>query len=129
MANRYDLHHWNNSRLKNAIVLFLCLLKNRIYLVYDKERKAVATFQTKKIGNALRFQKLATAPAYAGKGVGSFCIEAIEGIAKSMGCEKVVLEVYDKSEHAKKFYEHRGYSVSGNVITLKYSELKMEKCI
>ena len=126
MATKYDLHHWDNSRLKNAIVVILCVAKNNVYLVYD-EKKAIATFQTKKIGDSLNFQKLATNPAFAGKGVGSFCMETIESMAREQGCKKVSMEVYDKSNHAMSFYEHRGYSVCGTVSTLKYTEIKMEK--
>ena len=53
----------------------------------------------------------------------------IENIAKNLGLKTVVCEVYDKSLHAKEFYEKRGYSVYGTVDTLKYTELKMKKII
>lgn len=39
----------------------------------------------------------------------------------------VVCEVYEKSEHAKRFYENKGYFVYGITETLKYRELKMRK--
>ena len=126
MAEKNGLQHWNNSYLKTLAIVFLCALKNKIYLVYDGKR-AIATFQTKKTGDALRFQKLATDPRYAGKGVGSFCLNEIESVAKAMGCARVCLEVYDKSAHAREFYEHRNYVVCGEVSTLKYTELQMEK--
>lgn len=51
----------------------------------------------------------------------------IERLAKESGCTEVICEVYDKSEHAKNFYEHRGYTVYGATETLKYNELKMRK--
>lgn len=59
MASTYDLHHWDNSRIKNWLIVILCALKNKIYLVYD-DKTAVATFQTRKINEAYLFQKLAT---------------------------------------------------------------------
>jgi len=127
MAQKYGLQHWNNSYIKNAAVVALCALKNKIYLVYDESKRPIATFQTKKIGDSLRFQKLGTNPDHAGKGVGSFCMQTIENMAKDLGCCRVCLEVYDKSEHAKAFYEHRGYVVCGKAETLKYTELQMEK--
>ena len=46
MAQKDDLHHWDNSRLKTLVIVLLCAMKNDIYLVYDGEI-AVATFQTK----------------------------------------------------------------------------------
>ena len=51
----------------------------------------------------------------------------IEMTAKERGLFRVTCEVYDKSEHAIKFYEHRGYRQYGTVGTLKYTELQMEK--
>lgn len=128
MAERYDLHHWHNSKFKNALIVMICAMKNNIYLVFDG-KNAIATFQTKKTENGLNFQKLATSPLFARKGVGSFCMETIENMAREQGCSKVCLEVYDKSNHAMSFYEHRGYSVCGRVNTLKYTEIKMEKVL
>ncbi len=129
MAKKYGLQHWNNSYIKNAIVVALCALKNKIYLVYDENKQAVATFQTKREGDSLRFQKLGTDPDLAGKGIGSFCMQTIEDMARHLGCRRVCLDVYDKSEHAKGFYEHRGYTVCGKTETLKYTELQMEKVL
>ena len=51
----------------------------------------------------------------------------IERLAKEQGCSEVICKVYDKSEHAKNFYEHRGYTVYGATETLKYKELKLRK--
>ena len=60
-------------------------------------------------------------------GIGSYCLTEIEHMAKEEGCTEIICEVYDKSEHAKSFYEHRGYTVYGATETLKYKELKMRK--
>ncbi len=129
MAQKYNLQHWNNSGLKNAVIVFLCVLKNKVYLVCDSNGKAVATFQTKQNGTQMRYCKLATDPAFAGKGIGSFCLEATENLAREANCEKVCCEVYDKSTHAINFYKNRGYNVCGNESTLKYTEIKMEKVL
>lgn len=127
MAKKYDLHHWDNSHIKNHIIVALCALKNDVYLVY-KGKTPVATFQTKKTGQGqFCFKKLATSPEFAGEGIGTWCLTTIENLAKEKGCAEVVCEVYDKSEHAKGFYEHRGYTVCGETDTLKYKELKMRK--
>lgn len=63
MAKKYDLHHWDNSHIKNYIIVALCAVKNDIYLVYNK-KTPVATFQTRKTGKSFLFQKLATTPAF-----------------------------------------------------------------
>ena len=127
MAIKYDLHHWDNSHVKTWLIVVLCALKNNIYLVYNEE-KPVATFQTRKVGQSLLFQKLATTPALAGGGgIGSYCLAEIERIAKEVGCTEVICEVYDKSEHAMSFYEHRCYTIYGAIETFKYKELKMRR--
>lgn len=129
MAKKYELHHWNNSKLKCAVIVLICCVRNNIYLVYDSEGKAVATFQTKENGDNMRFCKLATSPDYSGKGIGSFCLDTIELYAKNRGCKKVCCEVYDKSIHAIEFYKHRNYVECGEEKTLKYTEIKMEKVL
>ena len=126
MAEKYNLHHWNNSHIKNWVIVALCVTKNQIYLVYDK-KVPVATFQTRKIGQSFLFQKLATSPRVMGMGIGSFCLKEIECLAMQQNCKEILCEVYDRSEHAKRFYEHKGYSVYGEMATLKYKELKFKK--
>lgn len=126
MASKYDLHHWDNSHIKNWVIVVLCALKNNIYLVCS-EKIPVATFQTRKMNESFLFQKLATSPEFGGKGIGSFCLNEIERLAKSENCAEIICEVYDKSEHAKLFYENKGYCVCGETDTLKYRELKLRK--
>ena len=84
---------------------------------------------TRQRGEDLHFEKLGTLPSESGKGIGSFCMNKIEEIAKSANCKKVVMEVYEPSQHAISFYKHKGYEVIGMTDTLKYKELIMEKRI
>lgn len=129
MAKKSNLQHWNNSHFKNWIIVALCALKNDIYIVYDENSNVLATFQIRKVNDSLLFQKLATTPAYAKSGIGSFCLKEIENIGKSKGCTEIICEVYEKSENAKKFYENRGYAIYGTTDTLRYRELKFKKDI
>ena len=126
MASKYDLHHWDNFYLKTLAIVCICWLKNNIYLVSNGSNK-IATFQTRKDGDVLKFFKLATVPDCMGKGIGSFCLKEIENIALSLGCKEVSCDVYDKSEHALNFYLHKGYTVCGTKETLKYKELELKK--
>lgn len=66
MAEKYDLHHWDNSHFKNFIIVVFCVLKNSVYLV-SEEDNYVATFQTRKVGEMFRFEKLACLPEMSGK--------------------------------------------------------------
>ena len=126
MARKYDLHHWDNPHIKNWIIVFLCALKNRIYLVY-RDKTPVATFQTRKNKQSFLFQKLATLPEFSGGGIGGFCLSEMERMARAEGCKEIVCEVYEKSEHARRFYENKGYVVYGETDTLKYKEQKLRK--
>ena len=51
--------------------------KNNIYLI-KSHNTVVATFQIKKIEGELHLEKLAIIPKYQGKGIGTYCIDAIE---------------------------------------------------
>ena len=126
MAAKYGLQHWNNSHFKNWLIVALCALKNNVYLIYNG-KIPVATFQTRKLDEKFLFQKLATLPEFSGCGIGTFCLGEIERLAKQSGAKEIVCEVYDKSEHAIKFYERKGFSVCGTADTLKYTELKLRK--
>lgn len=128
MASKFDLHHWDNPFIKTLVIVVLCDIKNDISLLYDGN-KPVATFMTKCNGDELHFEKLGTLPSESGQGIGSYCMNKIEEMAKDAGCRKIVMEVYEKSQHAISFYEHKGYTVVGTTGTLKYKELKMEKRI
>lgn len=127
MAQKFNLHHWNNSIFKTFLIVCYLSLKNDIWLVIDERRQSVATFQTKKTSQGLHFGKLATSPQSAGKGIGSFCMLTIEKIAIELDCNVVYMEVYDKSQHAIDFYLHRGYIQCGVVNSLKYKEYVLQK--
>jgi len=126
MAKKFDLHHWDNSRLKSLVIVLWCMLKNNIYLVYN-HKIPVATFQTRKVNHSYLFEKLATLPDFAGDGVGTFCLNKIELLGKNEGCQEIICAVLENSEHAKRFYERRGFAVYGTTRTLKYTELKLKK--
>lgn len=128
MARRCDLHHWDNSRIVTDAIALLGGLKNNLYLVKDEDRY-VATFQTRVDGITLHLSKLATLPEAAGRGIGSFCLERIEAMAREAGCVRIALEVYDRSAHAVEFYRRRGFTDAGRMSTRKYTEIKMEKAV
>ena len=127
MAEQYDIHHWDNSHIKTQLIVFLCVMKNSAYLLFN-DGKAIATFQVKKKENStLYFEKLAVSPKESGKGIGSYCMNCIEKIAKEQKCKRVAMDVYIQSQHALDFYKKRGYVVYDEDKSLKYSLFKMEK--
>ncbi len=128
MAEKEDLHHWDNSHIKNMLIVIYCFLKNQVYLVYEGNT-AVATFQTRVIGERLCFQKLATKPDKQGHGLGAFCLSEIENIALKNNCSSLNCEVYEKSKHAVEFYKHMKFEISGKKETLKYTEFVMGRSL
>lgn len=129
MANRYNLHHWDNSMIKSFAIALYCALKNEVYIVTDLTDKVIATFQIKKKDDYLFFEKLAVDPSFSNKGVGTFCLQTIERLSKDKGIKSIRMDVYDKSQHAIDFYLHKGFIVVGKENTLKYTNLIMEKRI
>lgn len=127
MAKKYDIHHWDNPWIKTLLIALLCLIKNNVYVVKDK--KIVATYQTRKTEDGLYFEKLAVKPAESGKGIGSFCLNQIENEGRNIGCVKVRADVYSKSRHAIQFYQKHGYRRAGENKTLKYEIVCLEKVL
>ncbi|MBR4470616.1 MAG: GNAT family N-acetyltransferase [Erysipelotrichaceae bacterium] len=128
MAVKCDLHHWDNSLIKSFAIALCCSIKNDVFLVKENEMP-VATYMTRIKDDGLYFEKLATHPNYSGKGIGSYCMDQIEKKAKDGNLKRVYMEVYQLSQNAISFYEHRGYKKNGITDTLKYKEVMMEKNI
>lgn len=126
MSMKYGLNHWNNPLLKSFIIVCLCALKNKMYLVLE-ENKPVATYQIRILDRELFFEKLAVLPCAEGKGYGAYCMKQIEQEAILLDLKKVKMEVYDKSENAIGFYIHQGYKKVAKNKTLKYTDIIMEK--
>ena len=127
MAKRYDIHHWDNPWIKTFFIVLICLAKNNVYVVED--RRIVATYQTKKKGSILYFEKLAVMPEMSSKGIGSFCLRQIETEARENDCKKVQMDVYSKSQHAIQFYQNHRYSIIRENKTLKYEIVCLEKVL
>ena len=126
MYNKNGLAHWKNSYFKTLLITIYLSLRNKVWLITENS-EGVATFQTRITGDSLHFSKLAVRPSFAGQGIGSVCLECMENIARENDVYKLTCEVYDKSEHARSFYEKRGFVENGSIQTLKYSEIKLEK--
>lgn len=126
MYKKYQLTHWKNSFFKTFLIVMYTALKNCVWGVYE-DKKIIATFQTKIQNKRLHFGKLAVSPKISGKGVGSYCLTEMEKMAKCQGLTSLTCEVYEKSKHAYDFYIKRGFTVVGEMKTLNYKELILEK--
>jgi len=54
-------------------------------------------------------EELAVHPELQGQGIGAFCLEQIEHLARVRGCTHIVLEVAENNENALKFYRTRSF--------------------
>ena len=126
MAQKYDLHHWDNSFIKTLVIVFICMLKNDVYILFE-DNVMVATFQTKVINRCLFLEKLCVLPEFSGNGIGSLCLKKVENVANDLKCEKIVLNVYRYSNHAISFYKKNGYRVSDTNISNNCKTIAMEK--
>ena len=70
-------------------------------------------FADKPYADAMYLSKFSVAPGVMKGGVGSACIRYLEQLSKEQGKAKVRLDVYDRSEHAIKFYIKMGYETVG----------------
>lgn len=126
MANKYDIHQWDNTHTKNMVILALCELKNDVFLVSDAFGNPAATFQARKTDDIYYFEKLATLPEYQGKGIAERMLEQIRKTAREKGCSKVACSVYEKNRYALEYYRKKGFTVCGTTQTKKYKLIDME---
>lgn len=73
--------------------------------------------------------KFATLPEVAGQGIGKLSMNYIEEYCRNKKVSKIGLDVYDKSEHAIRFYKKRGFVVTGSKPTRHFKVYLMEKLI
>lgn len=129
MATKYGIHHWDNGWIKSFMIFVIQLLKGfKTYVVCDNA-DTLATFQIRQSYHQLNFSKFAVNPKLNGKGIGSYCIEVMSRMALESQCNILTCEVYDKSRHALEFYLHRGFCISGEIHTIKYTEIVLTKSL
>jgi GNAT superfamily N-acetyltransferase len=71
---------------------------------------------------AMYVSRLAVLPELQGNGIGTWCMETIEQLARDEGCAAVRLDVYGKHRKLLEFYTRLGYSWRG-VVEFRGSEL------
>ena len=100
-----------------------------VVLGYDEERKQyTSTFQMYLDENRnLYIRKVATHPDCQGRGIGKRSMAYVFNFARKLGCEKVCLDVYDKSKAAIDFYLHNGFRITGKKATRRFEVVLMEK--
>lgn len=124
MYEKQGLEHWLNPYSTENIKKD-CDDKN-VYLVYI-DNQAVATFMIKVDNGGALITKFAVSPEFAGRKIGSKCIEFINDWCKESGIQRIHLDVYDKSLVAIKFYKNNGFVVYDSAPTRRFRVLLMER--
>ncbi len=89
-----------------------------------------STFQVYKTADGnLYLRKLATDPAFEGRGIARSNFEYVEAFAREKGCPKICLDVYIRSQKVISFYERMGFVVTGTRRSIRFKELIMEKIL
>jgi GNAT superfamily N-acetyltransferase len=73
---------------------------------------------------ALYLHRLAVLPANQRQGLGRWCLEQVEAMARAQGCTAVRFDAYDQHTRLCAFYLHLGYEQRGafKMITKTYGE-------
>jgi len=145
MFQNQGLTHWKNPYPKESIKkncaereVFLAkdLDTNQYVHTFQLEfelDKSIKTFYQKTHQGAVfgvaSIHKFATVPQLAGRGIGRQSIAYIEDYCRNKGISKICLDVYDKSEHAIKFYINNGFNIVGTKPTRHFSVYLMEKSL
>ena len=76
---------------------------------------------------ALYVNRLAVLPSLQGQGIGHQCMQTIEQMAQTQGCEAVRLDTSDKHRRLHTFYTKLGYQEKGSFtfFTKMYGEIGM----
>lgn len=106
--------------------------ERQVFLAKDLDKdQYVHTFQlefTYTIDkNLASINKFATNPQVAGRGIGKQSMDFIEDYCRGKGVSKICLDVFEKSEHAIRFYKNRGFKIIGQKPTRHFVVYLMEK--
>ena len=120
MVEVFDLHHWETPYGKDAITrdtetkqVYLAKEGDAFVATFTLSDKTSRAFADKPYADAMYLSKFSVAPGVMKGGVGSACIRYLEQLSKEQGKAKVRLDVYEKSQHAIKFYNKMGYEEVG----------------
>ena len=120
MVEVFDLHHWETPYGKDRITqdtetkqVYLAKSGDTFVATFTLSDKTSRAFADKPYADAMYLSKFSVAPGVMKGGIGSGCIQYLEQLCKAQGKTKVRLDVYEKSEHAIKFYYKMGYEKVG----------------
>ena len=116
MVEVFDLHHWEEPYPKEAIArdtetkqVYLAKEGDAFAATFTLSDKTIRAFADNPDAGAMYLSKFSVAPGIMKGGVGSACIRYLEQLCREQNKTKVRLDVYNKSEHAIKFYLKMGY--------------------
>jgi len=76
--------------------------------IVNNEKESTFDFKAPKRG---RITELVVSKESRGKGIGKKLLKEMSDYLKSIGCEKILIEVFGYNERAIKFYKNNGYHI------------------
>ncbi|MBO5454665.1 MAG: GNAT family N-acetyltransferase [Clostridia bacterium] len=124
MYEKKGLTHW----LKPYPMEFIIRDADEKYVyLAEKEGKYVATFAITIFDDYIYIGKVGVLPECAKKGIGVECMKFADNFAIENNRFITKVDVYDKSEHAVKFFTKIGYEITGGKDTTNFHVYLMEK--
>lgn len=138
MYTQYKLDHWYPYFDEETFVIKM--KDKKLYGVY-REGIPIATFNVStqprdyyfdslwnfSVENALYLGQLAIEPSLQGMGIGKWCMEQVEIIARELACDAVRFDAIELHPWLKNFYMRLGFSPSNTVKPGNWNLLCFEK--
>lgn len=116
----FGIHAYDYLTLK-----YMVTEANSVTVVFDYDKKilAYATVYFRKNSRVAHLESIAVDPIAQGKGIGKVLLKEVEKISINNGCDRMILETFEKNEAALKLYKNSGYEVKEiieNYYTIPY---------
>ncbi|MGC8644916.1 MAG: GNAT family N-acetyltransferase [Thermoplasmata archaeon] len=108
----FGVHAYSRGEIENMLTF-----ENSVTFILEVDGRVAgysSLFFSRK-GKIAHVESIAVDPVFQGSGLGRKLMDAMENEARDRGCEKIVLETFEKNERALRMYLKRGYLVKGIV--------------
>lgn len=116
----FGIHAYDYLTLK-----YMVTEANSVTVVFETKEgiAGYATVYFRKNSSIAHLESIAVDPSIQGKGIGRKLLEEIEKVSISNGCNRMILETFEKNYPALKLYQNFGYQIKElvqNYYTIPY---------
>ncbi len=108
----FGIHAYDYITLK-----YMVTEANSVTVVFEKDKKvaAYATVYFRKNSSIAHLESIAVDPSMQGKGIGKILLNEIEKISVNNGCNRMILETFEKNVAALRLYKNSGYEIKETI--------------